>query len=259
MTIMPININTGIPDAEKIDITDFLNQQNPTGPSIPTVEPVPYEMEVVPYTVEQPVVVPSLDGNSYINLENIFAQDYRNKRLTKEQILADNRFMDLIRSNLEARYTPGGLLTKARRGAVGLAGGDIGGLKGRDYRKMSDEDVFEIWQNYQRSFSAGQTVTVGNEIAYTMNANDDTKVKLGAGYKLFDQMTNAFTGAGSWSEMADATWDYAIAGVYDPETILGKVLINGDENSTNDPVVLAILLLCPPLNDPIEPVAVTVK
>jgi len=221
MTIMPININTGIPDAEKIDITDFLNQQNPTGPSIPTVEPVPYEMEVVPYTVEQPVVVPSLDGNSYINLENIFAQDYRNKRLTKEQILADNRFMDLIRSNLEARYTPGGLLTKARRGAVGLAGGDIGGLKGRDYRKMSDEDVFEIWQNYQRSFSAGQTVTVGNEIAYTMNANDDTKVKLGAGYKLFDQMTNAFTGAGSWPEMADATWDYAKAGVYDPATILG--------------------------------------
>ena len=72
---------------------------------------------------------------------------------------------------------------------------------------MSDENVFEIWQNYQRSFSAGQTVTVGNEIAYTMNANDDTKVKLGAGYKLFDQMTNAFTGDGSWAEMADATWD----------------------------------------------------
>ena len=221
MTIMPININTGIPEPENIDITDFINQQNPTAPSIPTVEPIPYEMGVVPYNIEQPVVVPSLDKNSYINLENIFAQDYQNKRLTKEQILADNRFMDVIRSNLEARYTPGGLLTKARRGAVGLAGGDIGGLKGRDYRKMSDEDVFEIWQNYQRSFSAGQTVTVGNEIAYTMNANDDTKVKLGAGYKLFDQMTNAFTGDGSWAEMADATWDYAKAGVYDPATLLG--------------------------------------
>ncbi len=221
MTIMPININTNIPEPEKFDISDFLNQQDSDNINTPTIEPTPYEMEVVPYNIESPVVVPSLNEDSYIDLEKIFAQDYDNRRLTKEQILADNRFMDIIRSNLEARYTPGGLLTKARRGAVGLAGGDIGGLKGRDYRNMSDEDVFEIWQNYQRSFSAGQTVTVGNEIAYTMNANDDIKVKLGAGYKLFDQMTNAFTGDGSWAEMADATWDYAKAGVYDPATLLG--------------------------------------
>ena len=34
-------------------------------------------------------------------------------------------------------------------------------------------------------------------------------------------MTNAFTGDGSWAEMADATWDYAKAGVYDPATLLG--------------------------------------
>ena len=78
---MPININTGIPEPENIDITDFINQQNPTAPSIPTVEPIPYEMGVVPYNIEQPVVVPSLDKNSYINLENIFAQDYQNKRI----------------------------------------------------------------------------------------------------------------------------------------------------------------------------------
>ena len=218
---MPININTGIPEPEKIDITDFLNQKNSTETNISTIEPTPYEMKVVPYHMEQPVVVPSLNEDSYIDLEKIFAQDYENKRLTKEQILADNRFMDIIRTNLEARYTPGGLLTKARRGVVGLAGGDFGGIYGRDYMNMDAERLFEIWQNYQRSFSAGQTVTVGNEIAYSMNASDDTKVKLGAGYKLFDQMTNAFTGDGSWAEMADATWDYAKAGVYDPATLLG--------------------------------------
>ena len=171
---------------------------------------------------DQPVYVPvELDETAYEDLDKIFATDYDNKRLTKEQILNDRRFVNVIRNNLTARYTPGDALTRARRVGVGLAGGDVGGIYGRDYMNMDAERLFEIWQNYQRSFSAGQTVTVGNEIAYSMNASDDTKVKLGAGYKLFDQMTNAFTGDGSWAEMADATWDYAKAGVYDPATLLG--------------------------------------
>jgi hypothetical protein len=170
----------------------------------------------------QPVPVPvELDGTAYADLDEIFASDYQNKRLTKEQILNDRRFMNIIKNNLSARYTPGSTFTRAKRVGVALSGGDVGGIYGRDYANMDNERAFEIWQNYQRSFSAGQTVTVGNEIAYTMNANDDTKVKLGAGYKLFDQMTNAFTGDGSWAEMADATWDYAKAGVYDPSTLLG--------------------------------------
>ena len=170
----------------------------------------------------QPIAVPvELDGTAYADLDKIFASDYDNKRLTKEQILNDKRFMNIIKNNLSARYTPGNTFTRARRVGVGLSGGDFGGMYGRDYLNMDDERAFEIWQNYQRSFSAGQTVTVGNEIAYTMNANNDTKVKLGAGYKLFDQMTNAFTGDGSWAEMADATWDYTKAGVYDPSTLLG--------------------------------------
>ena len=171
---------------------------------------------------DQPVYVPvELDETAYEDLDKIFATDYDNKRLTKEQILNDRRFVNVIRNNLTARYTPGDALTRARRVGVGLAGGDVGGIYGRDYMNMDAERLFEIWQNYQRSFSAGQTVTVGNEIAYSMNASDDTKIKLGAGYKLFDQMTNAFTGDGSWAEMADATWDYAKAGVYDPATLLG--------------------------------------
>jgi hypothetical protein len=171
---------------------------------------------------DQPVYVPvELDETAYEDLDKIFATDYDNKRLTKEQILNDRRFVNVIRNNLTARYTPGDALTRAKRVGVGLAGGDFGGIYGRDYMNMDAERLFEIWQNYQRSFSAGQTVTVGNEIAYSMNASDDTKVKLGAGYKLFDQMTNAFTGDGSWAEMADATWDYAKAGVYDPATLLG--------------------------------------
>ena len=171
---------------------------------------------------DQPVSVPvELDETAYEDLDKIFASDYNNERLTKEQILNDKRFVNIIKNNLTARYTPGSTFTRAKRVGVGLSGGDFGGIYGRDYANMDSERLFEIWQNYQRSFNAGQTVTVGNEIAYTMNANDDTKIKLGAGYKLFDQMTNAFTGDGSWAEMADATWDYAKAGVYDPSTILG--------------------------------------
>jgi len=173
-----------------------------------------------------PIVSQGVDNSSYTDLNNIFSQ--YNRKLTKEDILKDDRLMDVIRTNLEARFTPGGALTKARRGLTGLSGGAIGGLSSQDYRDMSDEDVFEIWQNYQRSFSGGQTVTTANEIAYGMGADDTIKAQLGAGYLLFDQMDNAFTGEGSWAEMGDAIWDYGKSAVYDPSTILslglGKIL-----------------------------------
>ena len=166
-----------------------------------------------------PLIPLKLDNSSYADLDSIFREYDRD--LTKEDILGDERLMEVIRSNLEARYTPGGVYTRARRTAVGLGGGDVGGIFGKDYRSMDDERVFEIWQNYHRSFAGGQTVTTANEIAYGMGADDNTKIKLGAGYKLFDQMGNAFTGEGSWSEMGDAIWDYTKSAVYDPSTILG--------------------------------------
>ena len=169
------------------------------------------------------------DNSSYVNLDEIFEEYGGPQSLTKEDILADDRLMEVVISSLEARYTPGGALTKARRTATGLAGGDVGGLSGRDYRSMDKEKVFEIWQNYQRSFAGGQTVTTANELAYGLNSDDDTKMKVGAGYYLFGEgMTNAFTGEGSWSEMGDATFDYVKAALFDPTTILslglGKVL-----------------------------------
>ena len=176
----------------------------------------PIELDRV--TTQSPIVPQGIDNSSYVDLEKIFA-DY-GRKLTKEDILNDDRLMEVIRSSLEARFTPSGVLTKARRGVTGLAGGAIGGLSSQDYREMSDNKVFEVWQNYQRSFAGGQTVTTGNEIAYGMSSDDNTKVKLGAGYLLFDQMDNAFTGEGSWSEMGDAIWDYSKSAVYDPSTIL---------------------------------------
>ena len=155
---------------------------------------------------QSPIVPQGIDNSSYVDLENIFAEYGR--KLTKEDILEDDRLMEVIRSNLESRFTPGGVLTKARRGVTGLTGGAVGGLSSQDYRDMSDDKVFEVWQNYQRSFAGGQTVTTANEIAYGMSSDDSTKAKLGAGYLLFDQMDNAFTGEGSWAEMGDAIWDF---------------------------------------------------
>jgi len=167
---------------------------------------------------QSPAVPQGVDDSSYVDLENIFSEYGR--KLTKEDIVKDDRLMEVIRSNLEARFTPGGVLTKARRGVTALSGGAVGGLSSQDYREMSNEDVFETWQNYQRSFAGGQTVTTANEIAYGMGADDNVKSKLGAGYMLFDQMDNAFTGEGSWAEMGDAIWDYGKSAVYDPSTVL---------------------------------------
>lgn len=187
-----------------------------------SVLPQPLEMEDPIYAIgdqefEEPINPNQITSVPNENLDNIFKEYGR--KLTKEDIINDERLMDVVRSSLEARFTPGGVLTKARRAATGLAGGTIGGLS-KDYRSMSNEDAFEAWQNYQRSFSGGQTVTVANEIAYGMGANESIKADLGAGYLLFDGMTNAFTGEGSWAEMGDALYDYGKSAIYDPSTIL---------------------------------------
>ena len=122
---------------------------------------VPREIYVAPDTSPRVLPVEVLEDEekqkpeAFVDLEQIF-KDYGGRQFTKEDILADDRLMDIIRSNLEARYTPGGVLTKARRTVSGLSGAAIGGLSFSDYRNMDDEQVFEIWQNYQRSFAGGQ-------------------------------------------------------------------------------------------------------
>jgi hypothetical protein len=148
--------------------------------------------------------------------------------LIKEDIISDPRLVQIVRDSLSSRYQPASLAGQVGTVATGLAGGDIGGLSGRDYQSMDPEEVFETWQNYQRSFAGGQTITTANELVYGTKADDDTKAKLGAGYLLFDSMDNAIIGEGSWAEMGDAIWDYGKAAVWDPSTILslgiGKAL-----------------------------------
>jgi len=170
-------------------------------------------------------------GPEVVDLDSIF-QEY-GRELIKEDFMKDDRLMEVVYQNLEARYQPAGVVGTAYRGVSGIAGADTGGgaLGPRDYRSMDREDAFEVWQNYQRSFTGGQSITTTNEVAFGLSADQITKNKLGAGYLLFDQMDNAFTGEGTWSEMGDAIYDYGKAAIYDPTTLLsfglGKIFTFG--------------------------------
>jgi len=171
-----------------------------------------------------------------VDIDKILTE-YDGANVIKEEIIQDDRLMEVVYQNLEARNKPAGLVRSGGRALAASSGAMgktlfSGGTSGpRDYRKMDKEEVFEMWQNYQRSFAGGQTVTTANEVVYGMNANEDVKSKLGAGYYLFDKMDNAFTGRGSTSEMFDAIGDYTRAGLYDPATFLsfglGKVVTAG--------------------------------
>ena len=172
----------------------------------------------------------TLEGEDrFINVYDAF-EKYDNQPLTKEQVLADPDLMEIVYQSLEARFPETKALGKLAKTTTGLAGGATGGsaLMNRNYRAMDKEKAFEIYQNYMRSFDAAQSVTVANEIGYTMGVDDETKRRLAGGYLLFNQMDNIFTGEGSWGEMFDGIRDYTVATVWDPTTLLsfgaGKAL-----------------------------------
>lgn len=220
------------------DLELFLSGENPTPKPIQkTLEQTNVEVEEVPINnltkgkTDLELFLSGSQAEEVVGLDNIFKEYGR--KLVKKDIVGDPRLMDTVYSSLEARYKPASTLGTAYRGVTALSGGDTGGgaFGPRDYRKMDKDEAFEIWQNYQRSFVGGQSITTANEVGYGLQSNDDVKNKLGAGYLLFDQMDNAFTGAGTWSETGDAIRDYAKAGFVDPTTILtlglGKVFSLG--------------------------------
>ena len=164
-----------------------------------------------------PTSIPSQDSatNIYTVLDEI------GRPLLREDIVSDPRLMEVVYDALEARYQPASTATqRAGRVALAISGADIGGLSGRDYRSMEPEEAFNIFQNYQRSFAGGHTVTTTAELTFGIGSDDDTQKKLGAGYLLFDSMDNVITGEGSWGEMGGAILDYTKAAVWDPSTIL---------------------------------------
>jgi hypothetical protein len=171
-----------------------------------------------PQTQEAPGATPGLtfrrpEPQDPLSRADSILKRYENKPLTKEDFLADQDLMSLVRENMSARFKDQNILYA---GATALAGGATGG----SWEDMSDEELFETWQNYHRSFAGGQSVTTANEVAYVAVADDKTKAMMGVGYKLFDSMDNAFIGEGTWSESFDAVGDYMASAIWDPTTIL---------------------------------------
>lgn len=174
-----------------------------------------------PQTQQAPGVTPGLtfrrpEPQDPLARADSVLKRYEGKRLTKEDFLADQDLMGLVRENMGARFRDQNIIGKVYSGATALAGGATAG----SWQDLSDEELFETWQNYHRSFAGGQSVTTANEVAYVAAADDQTKQLMGLGYKLFDNMDNAFTGEGTWSESFDAVGDYMSAAIWDPTTLL---------------------------------------
>lgn len=150
--------------------------------------------------------------------------------LSQEDFIQDERLMDLVRMNMEARFRSGedyGIPGTAYSYATTAAGG----ATARGWQSMDDKELFETWQNYHRSLSSGQSVTTVNEVGYITQADLETKAAMGMGYKLFDSMGNIFGKDTSWGDMFDGVGDYIKGAVWDPVTILslgaGKALSAG--------------------------------
>lgn len=138
------------------------------------------------------------------------------KDLTEEQVISNPDYMQVIDQDLMLRQGGQDLIGGVARGAKWLGGA----ASTQMYSDMTPEERFRMWQKNQRSLAAGQTVTLGNEIALVSTMSDEDKAKLRDSYKLFDSMGNIFTGEGTWTEMLGGVGDYVQATVWDPTTVL---------------------------------------
>ena len=143
--------------------------------------------------------------------------------LTPDQIINTPEYMNVVDRALEARYGD-------RNAIYGAATAALGGATA-SFRGKSKEERFEIFQNWQRSFAGGQTVTTTNEIGFASRADAGQWNDVSAGYMLFDKMGNIFTGDGTWGDTFDGVKDYVTSAIWDPVTVaslgVGKLLVGG--------------------------------
>ena len=133
--------------------------------------------------------------------------------LTKKKATEDPEVIEMMRLGLEFRFGDRGIL---RRSAGVLASG-IGTNYTAD---MSDEESYEMWQNWQRSFHGGQTSTLASETVFNAGLNDEEKAFLGSQYLLFDKHPDIFDSEVSYPEMFDGIYDYTKAALYDATTVM---------------------------------------
>ena len=149
--------------------------------------------------------LPETTGSeAFILMEEISNQE---GPLNKEAVVNNPTLIEGIRSIMKSRYS-----ADTRNKWT---------LDEKYDRTISDEDLYEEWQNWMRSLEGGQTVTTANDIAWFASADDNQRALLGASFDLFDAHPFIFSKDTSWSEMGDGLRDYAKAGIWDPTTLLG--------------------------------------
>ena len=182
------------------------------------------------------------DNESLVYLDSIF-EEYGNKDMTKDIILGDDRLVQVMRDALTARRSPGFGKALGRTLTYTL-GGDVGGQKTglraisgfTSYQDMPKEELFDTFTAYQRSVLGGNTVTNANEFVYGMQVKDTPKAeKLAAGYALFEEYPNLFTGVAGGDvgikDFGEGLYTYGRDAVWDVSTPLsygiGKLLTWG--------------------------------
>jgi hypothetical protein len=169
---------------------------------------------------EQPAPAPA-QGTNYFdkfdNLRSVAPEPTFGTNLTRSQILENPEAMSIIDKGLLIRQGGEDLVGKVGRGVKWLSGGSDTQLM----TNATPEEKFEMWQEHMRSLAAGQTVTLGNELAFVASATDEEKEILRQNNQLFESMGNIFTGSDSWAETAEGVGDYLVASVWDPTTLLG--------------------------------------
>jgi len=140
-------------------------------------------------------------------------EKYEPYSLTQEKVINDPNLMRVVDNALEARYGD-------RSQFAGVTTALLGGATA-SFRGKSKKERFEIYQNWMRSFSGGQTVTTANELGFASRATEEQWQAVSAGYMLMDKgFGNIFTGEGTWGDTFDGVTDYVWAGLVDPATIL---------------------------------------
>lgn len=180
---------------------------------VPSAGPAPYSGSGVaapsrqqpkPYSSVSGVVAPTgkpMESQAPAgDIESVLSR-YGDRGLTRKDFLEDDNLMALVEKNLNYRYKDGTLIDPKS-----------------DTR--TKEEKFDTWLNYHRALTAGNSVSLANEIAYAAGAEDESLAALGEGYTLFDKMDNALIGEGTWSDTFDAVGDYLYSSVVDPMTLV---------------------------------------
>ena len=167
------------------------------------------------------VDVPFIIGN----VHKTFDSKYNNRKLVEADIFDKEKGGDLreiVYQYMEHRWQHDyskfyiGYQTITTKSAFGSAPGF-----NRNFRNMPFSKVYEMFQEHQRSFSGGNSVTTINELVYSIRADNPTRAALGAGYLLHNQMASIFSRdrenmEGSQDELFDGITDYAEAALLDP-------------------------------------------